>query len=400
MLKYELKKLVFNRLFAISTILLFALFLFVIWQNNNWEDQDNSNAQKYFQQIDFSKSASEVLAGIDNEIAELKPIVYDEEGYLQGKYTVSKMGDYHILLSAKYQIEYAESVFPDLMKKEVARANNLYHQEKLAENPDKFKLRQYKNIINAYNQVKEISVVEPSGINAFLMTHFTFDYTGYWRYIFTIWAILLTIELFYADSRKNRYPQLMSTKLGREKLFSKKILAMAIIIVSFVAIMVIKDIIIGSTLYQIRDWNALVQSISNYAYYPFAQSILGFILMQHCLVGVFLFMAVVITALACTLFKRRTAPLVFGIALNIVPSYILSYFNSTNDLMLTQTKSTLRMFLPHELLFREDYFKTFDEGNLFGFSVNRLLCVVLVTCLITIIAYISGRYFYRTVRRA
>lgn len=391
--KLEIKKIIFNRLFIISTVILIGFFTVHAVEKIKNISTSYAHPQRFYSQISDNPGSKEI-ADLKEKMDEISFDAFNPllDPIPDGEYGENVRIDYLIISQAIEQIKYSQYEFHNDMTLTVKQAYKNMLAEK--ENGNKYLERYYEKVISKYNTKKDIAIINGRAVYDFLEV-FHFSWGSMLFNIFSIlWVLFLSAYILNCEKGHGMNEIVYSTVNGRKKLFMRKLKAILIIIVGMTLLIILAEMFIGIFVYHIRDFTATIQSVPYFEFCSFKLNIIQTFLLMHLMRMLsIIFVAAVMTLLSIKA-KSLMRPLISGFILFAGSWYALIYFGATHGIDAFEKLSKIRTFYPLALSQPEDYFLKFDYQKFMNYPVNSLFsCIIIFIIISTVCVAVSSRFY-------
>ena len=366
MLRWELKKIIFSKIFIISLILIIAFRLYdVLKMWNRGDEYRTSNGlfeELYLNEDEYNDYAIPYYQNIKN--ADVAILMNTEGMYLENAF--ADMQEIKALVNAK---KYSKSTYEvkmvDLVKKAARKVDG---------DSSKYEVRYYSKYIDTYNQRVEVEPV--NNIGEYLNIIFSGKEIPF--AIMLVWVTVMTAYVVKGQERKRFQGIYMTTPNGRRKGILTKLAAFGIILVALELLCFVALIINAVTMYgfSFRVLFSAVQSAPEYMYCPIHTSVIGIIFISYVVKIIVYLMFMCITALIAYFIKAIPAILV-SVLSGVLPVFLLVRMDKATY-EASQLYSSIRQYFPPLLIDYSEYIIDFDYARLFNFPVSRMVCVITV----------------------
>ncbi len=392
----ELKKIVLNKFFIISFILVVAYLVFAIdfqldyFPNDGFEDRD-----KFFSSFEYKPGITGVE--INDYISEITSQAFDdrqlpEEQRTPGKYGKDLMADWHICIDVRDTIKHIENGYQNDMIETilVASQNKLSAQA----NGEKYLEKYNDKVIEKYNKKRNLDLYDTENVEACLdMFHDTYELRMF-SVLLIVWTCFISAYCFHAEKSNKCNEAVFSTKKGRWQLFASKVIALLIILLVIALVLFGIEMYFAVNYFNITAFDAPVQSMIKYEYCTFDISVMGMILLMNLMRFMALVFAVAVTAVLCIKAKHIIRPVIIGFLFFGGLGYMLLRLGLLETLEKTKALAHIRAYLPLSLAHPYTYFNLFDYENILGFPVNRLMSCSVVFAVVTVACIFISAKFY------
>lgn len=391
MYKYELKKIINNKFFIISTALLFLLFFYMITQYES--EIDFKANQKFYSSL--PKSVNEQTAKkINDKSNELLEIVFEENSQNEkGEFSDTIMGDFVIYQKASSQFDY---VFTDFKQDRIKLIEDFQSNEKLAKSQNKkFESSYYQKASEIYNNVITPEIVDSEAIDAYFNFFHGKEYNTFNGLFFIIWVAFVSVYCYTGERNFKTNDIIYSCKNGREKLYFNKTLAI-ICIVFFVEFLFFTiEILLGIFKFKISDYFFTpIQSVQSLKMCMYNFNIFESIVVMNAMKFLTSLFVVFVSGFFSVKAKNILRPLTLTFIFFIGLSSLTLYLGSQTKYEMISKYNFLRNFSPVALTDSLEYLKSYDFGNLFGTAHNRLFVCIIFTIIISLICMLISANLY------
>ncbi|MCH5324838.1 MAG: hypothetical protein J1E39_06440 [Eubacterium sp.] len=380
---YEIKKLTSSKLFIISTLIVAALYVFIMAADFG-EDARMAGGFADYINTRVPDTVTPAFAGELTAKDNYNPDDAANDPQINVTYWTED--------AISRQLNYAESFRKDMIKT-VNNAIQLRNDAAAAGNS--YEQAYNEAAIRTYNSVTDISLIDGSSAEMFFMRmHNTSSIQAVaFGPLFIMWAVLLTAYLMCCE-RGSRTDYISHTaKGGRGAMYLHKLAAVTVVVFAMTLLLFIAEIIYGAVIYRL-NYSASIQSVRFFEFCVYRLNILGMIALQRFM----LFTAAMFGVFCASLFSIKAATPIRGIVLGFVlvfGSYrIITLLRSLSAAEGIAQANLARMLFPPYMIYPDEYFTSFDYGNLFGIPVPRLAVVIAMTALLGVVCTIICTKLY------
>ncbi|MCH5324649.1 MAG: hypothetical protein J1E39_05480 [Eubacterium sp.] len=389
MILYELKKLITGKLFIVSTLIVAVLYAYILIPDTEYDAQSAAEFSVYIStqvpQPITQEWIDETRADYELKSEEYFAHMGLDDGYQPPKYFWTQ-GE---VLS---QLDYAQQFREDMIKT-VTNAVQLKANADAASNG--YESAYNSTAASTYNSVVQISLINNNDTESFFnRMHSTSGLQGVmYGPVFIMWAILLTVYLLCCE-RGSKTDYIAHTSAGgRGSMFLHKLAAVTIVVFAMTLLTLITEIIYGAAVYRLNFF-ASIQSVHMFEYCIYKLNILGMII----LLRLMMFCAGMLGVFCAALFSIKAATPIRGMVLGFILAFgsyrLLVILRSLRTAEGIAQSDFVRMLFPPYMIYPENYFRSFDYGNLFGIPMPRLAVAVGITVLLGIISTIVCAKLY------
>lgn len=381
MFKWEIKKIVFSKIFIVSIVLIIGVRLYDVFSRwNRSEEFRKTNGlfeELYLNEDEYNNRAIPYYQKIKNVDAML---LLDKEGvYLETAY--ADMHEIKALVEAK---KYSEMSYEASMVDLIKRATRAVDTES-----SQYEIRYYTKYIDTYNQ--RVAIEPTNNVDEYLEIIFTGNSISFITMV--VWVSVLTTYVVKGQEKKRLRSMYMTTANGRRIGIFVKLGALGIVLVVFELLCFVALIINAMTMYgfSFRVLTAPIQSSQDYMYCPIHTSIMGIILIRYLTKILVLLMVMNMVAVGAY-FVKSIPSAVGGIIIWGLPVFLISRLDRS-DYDVNELFHIIRQYYPSSIYDYSEYVKTFDYCRMLNFPVSRLACVMVITVLL-IVACVVFLYIF------
>lgn len=379
---YELKKLLFNKFFIISTAIVIAYCVFL----------GTSKIDQITMPVDKVKDFYATLSDSDEQKKELEAYLNDividafsaNGQNIKGKYSDNLMTDYLIVYKAIEHLEYKNHIFEKDMITVIANA--VKERNNAEKNGNRFYQDYYDKVISEYNSYKNISLIN-SDVTFQFFNAFYFSWESIiLNFLVIAWTVFNTVCLFLCERQCGIYEMVVATCNGRRQLVLNKFISLAVMLFTLVLSISIWKLICLVSGFGITDIFASIQSVIEFQYCIYDVSIIETIIIFAFMKLISLILVMTATALISFKAKSVVLPLLISFTVFLGTTYSICFFSLSDSYQSANTMNVLATFLPMSLFYPKSYFLLFDYQNVAGYPVCRLLfCIIITLAIATVI---------------
>ena len=310
---YELRKIFSKRILYIvlpvfiflsnASIIVPAIMSGNIYSNRNFDFEDFYN--------EYGGDLTEDKYKFLMEEYEASETYYEEcggeEKNEKGKFANTRLQDYFLLSSVKYDIDYIKKYEEDQNKLIVQAEENI---TLYTERQDTYKVRENRQIRKLYDIKPKIKLINTGG---------WYSFENNKEILFILLCIVMFVcGIFSDEQEQNMFPILYTGARGRKALAAAKVLAASIFAFAVSIVFEIVKYIICYFNSGLTGFGEFIQSYSVYEYCPFNITMLEFIVINTVLIGLGAVCFSIMVCLISALCNKNITSLIIGIFLIIV----------------------------------------------------------------------------------
>ena len=397
LLIFEIKKLIFNKLFLIVTLLVLSFFAYMMYSSSqNKEDfnEISKGAVTLSQELKSGKVTIKELSEYQQE-----KFIEAFEDSLSGKeqngiYCDTLKNDMLLVMNVISSSEYCSHFAEDMKNTVVTAIENMVLAEN---NGDKASEKYYDTMVEKYNKPKALRASYTASVGEF----FDIFYSGFdartFNVLLVLWTAFLVAYFIKLEKIHKTCDTIYSTKHGRLKLFKTKVLSLFAMVVTMCLFICLTEICYGAfrlgfLSYGKEIMSAPIQTLPEYQYCSMEISIIGY----YALSNLLRLLALLSTASIALLISVRMPNLYSSAGLTSLllggSVYVLLWnFYDSNTV-----SKVSRMLYPPSLVMPDRYFLGFDYDIIGGVLVNRMyLCVGISFAVLAIFTIASALIYER-----
>lgn len=422
MFRCEFKRILQSKIFIILLVLtlMYFVYLTVIWFNRSeinrikkTSEETNSFIAESISQLDGQNNI-QLHDGLEQELKELDAWIFtyinehedelhtyaeEHDGLwppMPPEY-LEKQARWDIVYSSFHAMDYQYYEYPQLVQATLIKAFTAISSSQTS----KYTVRLNQKAVDTYNIVKDFSLLDTSPLE-YWMSKYTMAYDIFYI-VLAIAFLFLATDVFCYENTKRLEGIVFTTKYGRKKLFSSKLISLLAIAFSVMLIFTVVDICLAYYCMGSQLINEPIQALSDYKSCVFNITILEFILCCNMLRYLVLVLVICVSAAISQLSRKVYISTVINIilmfcmfALFIHASRFevtdLSNFESEDFSAITTYYGDrfvlfekLRSLLPSCLTRPYLYFEKFDYINVANYPITRLTTCLTVTIALTLV---------------
>ena len=370
-IKFEIKKIICNKLFLISTAILIGYYIFMVVYGIPIYSMSPDGNKKFFAEAPQSPT-SQYIFDLEQKQNDMFEFVFipNDPPYPPGDYGKTLMEDHIIMYNYIEQARYSQSTFDRDMTLMVEKLHDEMQSAKAQGNTYIYRFN--KKAISIYNNKINIPIFD--SVNAkgsFEMFHMTWGSTVF-STLFIMWAAFIAAFCYTSESTYKISDNVYSTPNGRSKLYFHKTAALAIIIFILCLAVFITELLVAILAFKVTNLFIPIQAIPHFQFCGFRINIF----MAMVLANLMRFMALIFVIGIVSIFSIKAKKLVPLMVLSFLffagTSYIIIVLTNSHKFNIVSIFAAVRMYFPLALTQPERYLTKFDYGNLLSFPTNRL----------------------------
>lgn len=381
MFKWEIKKIIYSKIFIVSVVLIIGIRLYdmlKLWDRGAEFRRSNGFFEElYLNEEEYNNVAITYYQGLKN---------YDSMALMnmEGLYLDNAFMDFYEIKALADAKKYTSTTYEEAMVNLVRKAARM-----VDEDSSPYEVRYYTKYIEVYN--RQVDVEPVNNMNDYLQK--VLNGTGIIFLIMLVWVIVLTSYVVKGQEHKRFRGIYMSTANGRRNGIMTKLAALCVVFTVFEFICLIALIINAMTMYgfSFRVLTAPIQSVPEYMYCPIHTSIIGIIGINYLVRLVIYLMVMCITAVM-TYFLKAIPVIIGNMLIWVFPVFLLARMDKSTYEM-SQLYEKIGKYYPPSLFDYCNYISDFDYVRVLNFPVMRMVCVIVIAVLIIALSIVMVLLF-------
>ncbi len=376
MFKWELKKIIYSKIFIVSIVLIIGIRLYEvlkIWERGEEFRMSNGLFEElYLNEDEYNNVAIPYYQGLKDY--DTMALINMEGLYLDNAF----MDSYEIKTLADAK-KYTSTTYEESMVTLVRKAARM-----VDEDSSPYEVRYYEKYIKVYNQ--QVHVEPVNNMDDYLQM--VFSRTEIIFMVMLVWVIVLTSYVVKGQEHKRFRGIYMSTANGRRNGIMTKLAALCVVFTVFEFLCLIALIINAMTMYgfSFRVLTAPIQSVPDYMYCPIHTSIIGIIGINY-LVRLVIYLMVMCVTAVMTYFLKAIPVIIGNMVLWVFPVFLLGRMDKSTYEM-NQIYEKIGQYYPPSIFDYCNYISDFDYVKVGEFPVMRILCVMVIAVLFMVLSIV------------
>lgn len=376
MFKWELKKIIYSKIFIVSIVLIIGIRLYEvlkIWERGEEFRMSNGLFEElYLNEDEYNNVAIPYYQGLKDY--DTMALINMEGLYLDNAF----MDSYEIKTLADAK-KYTSTTYEESMVTLVRKAARM-----VDEDSSPYEVRYYEKYIKVYNQ--QVHVEPVNNMDDYLQM--VFSRTEIIFMVMLVWVIVLTSYVVKGQEHKRFRGIYMSTANGRRNGIMTKLAALCVVFTVFEFLCLIALIINAMTMYgfSFRVLTAPIQSVPDYMYCPIHTSIIGIIGINY-LVRLVIYLMVMCVTAVMTYFLKAIPVIIGNMVLWVFPVFLLGRMDKSTYEM-NHIYEKIGQYYPPSIFDYCNYISDFDYVKVGEFPVMRILCVMVIAVLFMVLSIV------------
>ena len=376
MFKWELRKIIYSKIFIVSIVLIVGIRLYDllrVWERGaEFRSSNGLFEELYLNEEEYNDVAIPYYQ-------ELKSYDTVTLMNMDGLYLDNAFVDFYEIKSLADAKKYTSITYEESMVTLVRKAARMVDEDSRP-----YEVRYYKKYIEIYNQ--QVNVEPVNNMNEYLQLMMYGK--GLLFMVMLVWVIVITSYVVNGQEHKKFRGIYMSTANGRRNGVMTKLAALFVVFTVFEFICFIALIINAMTMFgfSFRVLTAPIQSVPEYMYCPIHTSIIGIMGINY-LARLVVYLSVMSLTAMMTYFLKAIPVIIGNIVLWVFPVFLLEIMDKSTYEM-KQIYDKIGQYYPPSIFDYCNYIMDFDYVKIGEFPVMRILCVMVMAVLFIVLSIV------------